>query len=149
MTAKYPGKCAICEAHFPAGTEIVYNGRANHAACLESERAAIAMQDAEDNARFAKDAEAYKAGLHIRSIPGDKEIMVEGAPSYEMARAEAFAAAASIRAAGGKADILRHKGRDGKWHTGRTVVRYYGMSNLGHHEGWAFRWRVETAEAAP
>jgi hypothetical protein len=144
--AKFPGACSCgCGARFAAGSPIVYSDRhATLVACIEGERAALAKQDAEDAALQAKWAADFKAGARIKSIPGPKELMVEGAPTYEMAKAEAFAVAANITAAGGRARILSHT-RNGKRYVGRKVVSYYGVSTLGHHEGWAFKWACETA----
>lgn len=139
MTARYAGKCEHCWEAFPAGTTIGYNGRPWHPACLE----ALAAADREESAWYAKSAAAFKAGEMIRSIPGEKEIRVEGAPTYEMARAEAFAVVASIRAAGGWATLLKHV-KNGKKYLGRELVHYGEGSNLGHREGWAFSWKVAT-----
>lgn len=33
MSAKYAGICTACHQRFPAGTEIIYNGRARHVDC--------------------------------------------------------------------------------------------------------------------
>jgi hypothetical protein len=76
--------------------------------------------------------------------PGPKELMIRNAPTYEMALIEARATVASITAAGGSARLLAHR-RNGKRYVGRQVVRYYGMSQLGHAEGWAFPWACATA----
>jgi hypothetical protein len=139
MTARYAGKCAECGASFEAGTTIAYNGEARHPACVEAAKAAQEADDREACARFARDAADFKAGKFVKVIPGDGWLRIEGAPSYEWAKMEARATVASIVAAGGVAKLLKHK-RGGKWYLGKELVSYYGGSNLGHHEGWAFKW---------
>jgi hypothetical protein len=59
-----------------------------------------------------------------------------------LATPPAAAFVASVTAAtGARAKLVGHK-RNGKRYVGRELVTYYGMSNMGHHEGWAFPWRM-------
>ena len=145
LTARYAGKCCHCGAPFEAGATIGWNGQAWHPACVEAAKAEQDAEDRESCERFARDAADFKAGKFVKVIPGDRELRIEGAPSYEWAKTEARATVASIVAAGGTAKLLRHK-KGGKWYLGRELVSYYGGSNLGHHEGWAFKWECPLPE---
>lgn len=142
LKARFAGKCFECGMAFPAGETILWNGHAWHPAChaelLEKER----REQAEETERQLAWMAERKAGKHIKTRATAEELIVEGAPNYAMARAEAFAFVCSVQAAGGKAWLLK-KRRGGKTYLGREIVTYYGGSNLGYHEGWAFRYRVE------
>jgi len=142
LKAKWAGRCVECDMAFDAGEEITWTGQAFHKACYEATMAKQAAEDAEERAFQAKHMAECKAGLRIKMRATDKELVVTGAPSYAMARAEAQAFVCSVRAAGGKATLLA-KTKNGKRYVGRELVTYYGMSNLGHHEGYAFRYEVE------
>ncbi len=142
LNAKWAGKCVGCGQLFAAGASIAWTGEAYHPACFDGLMAEQKRQDAEDAEFQRAHIARTQAGLNIKSMADGEEIMVTGAPNYEMARAEANAVICSIRAAGGKAHLVV-KTKNGKRYVGRTVVTYYGMSNLGHHEGWAFRYAVE------
>jgi hypothetical protein len=150
MKAKWAGRCCECGEGFGAGAEIAWNGVAAHKACAEAEAAKVAAEDAAVSAKYREDMAKMAAGEFIKSTlvgTGKPELMVTGAPNAKMARDEANAFVASIRAAGGRAKLIGHT-RSGKHYVGREVVSYYGMSNMGHHEGWAYRVWIESPEAA-
>jgi hypothetical protein len=150
IKARYAGHCHRCEKHFAAGTSIAFNGTTYCLPCVEAMRVQDAERDAEDSARQAKAHADFLAGKFIRTdLSADgKWIIVRGAPSYEFAKAEAFALVASVKAAGGQAKITRHKGRDGKSYTGRKRVFWSQWSSIPEHDGWEFRCVVETADKA-
>lgn len=108
-----------------------------HAECIERDREEEAAREREQHERWVREQAEFKAGLRIRSDIRGGRLYVTGAPSYEMARAEAFAFVYSVRAAGGSARLRKHRS-GGKTYLGRTEIRYYGGGNLGHHEGWSF-----------
>jgi hypothetical protein len=145
MAAKWDGVCADCGVSFSAGDRIAFDGKPHHVGCVEAlraqERAELAEEDARNRAFQEKSAAEWKAGLRVRSTATDKEIIVEGAPDYEMAKAEAFAFVYSVRAAGGTARLIKHK-RGGKWYLGRARIHYYEGSNIPDHRGWAFPYEV-------
>ena len=142
LKAKWAGRCGECERAFEAGAEIAWTGQAFHPDCFKAMLEKQAAEDREANEFQARHFAELRAGLKVRSVANDKEIMVTGAVDAKMARAEAEAFVCSVRAAGGKARLVGHT-RNGKRYVGREVVTYYGMSNIGHHEGWAYRYVVE------
>ena len=144
LKAKWAGKCSECGGGFPAGEQIAWTGQAAHVACHEKVLADLQAQDAEDSRIQAEWLAKFNAGLLVKSTATDREIIVTGAPDVKTAQAEAFAVVCSIRAAGGSARLIRHKGRDGKLYLGRSIVNYYGGSNIPHHEGYAYRYAVES-----
>jgi len=148
MEARYAGTCSCCGTAFAKGASIFWNGQATLAACAEREVAELAAKDEEDRAFQAKARAEYEAGLRVvtaeiaPTAAGTRQILVSGAWNAKMARAEADAFVASVTAATGvRARLVGHT-RAGKRYVGQEVVRYYGMSSLGHHEGWSFPWRM-------
>lgn len=147
LKAKWAGTCQECGRTFPAGETIAWTGQPWHVACLET---VLAKQKAEDDERDAHQREWHAkllAGLLVRSTVVGNEIRVTGAPDAKTARAEADAFIASVRCAGGRARLLAHT-RAGKRYVGREVVSYCGLSTLGYHEGWAFRFWVDSPSQA-
>lgn len=148
MVSKFPGKCEVCGVAFPTGTQIVYNGRASHVVCVEAERERQAAEDREQEAFQARNAAEFKAGARVKSefhaLASGQEIIVRGAPSYEMARDETRAQVSSIKAAGGSADLLYTK-RGGKKYLGREIRSGGYNGTMTYHEGWAFPCRVGVA----
>jgi hypothetical protein len=142
LKAKWPGKCSECEAGFAAGEEIAWTGTAAQPACHEKVLSDLKAEDAANAAFQAEWLAKFKAGLLVKSTATDREIVVTGAPDSKIAAAEAFAVVCSIRAAGGKARLIRHT-RGGKRYLGREIVNYYGGSNIPHHEGYSYRYEVE------
>lgn len=140
--AKFAGECSCCGSSFPKGAPIVYDGRPTLASCIERIAAEDAARDAEESERCRKSLEDFKAGRLISVDGDDKELMVRGAPSYRDARDAAFGFVNSVTAATGIKAGLVVKVRKGKRTIGRKVVTYYGMSTLGHFEGYAFPWRM-------
>lgn len=138
MTAKFAGVCQICDRAFPKGATIVYNGSAFHAECIAASNARIAREDSEQEEKMRQQAIDHKAGLLIKIHHNEAEIFVKYAPSYKMAKAAAFEYLRTMP----EGAVILSKMREGKKYTGREVVHYSGYSNMGYHEGWAFRYRV-------
>ena len=149
FAAKYAGTCAFCRTRFEPSARIFWNGQeATHEECRERELEELRQRDLEE-ARFQDEARReWLAGNRIRSyLLASGEIMVEHAPSYAMACAEARALVASIVAAGGRAKLLRRK-IAGKWYLGREVTIGARWSTMPYHCGWAFKAEIATENAA-
>jgi hypothetical protein len=145
LKARYPGKCEGCGQAFPAGEEIAWDGKAWHAECrakeLQREAAQQAEDDARDAERWAEATRRFRAGENVSISLGQDErygchsLTVRGAYNYEQAKDAAWAAVYSIRAAGGTAELLKHKGAKGKWHFGRQLGYYATPSSTSWIDG--------------
>ena len=152
--AKFAGTCSKCHERFAKGTTIAYDGKAWHPACLESEKATeeryYAEKEAADRAHWAECGRRSRAGENISSSVSPDEafecltLRVRGAYNYEDAKSEAWAVVYSIRAAGGTADLLKHKSaKTGKWHYGRPLGHWTeGLSSVWIDGGTGFRLLV-------
>ena len=145
ITAKFAGKCCECGRAFEKGATVVYTGACWHPDCFEVANAAQAAEDVAQAARCAQHAADYKAERLVQVTADDKELFVTWAPNAKAARAAADAFVCSVRAAGGRAKLVGHT-KNGKHYVGREVVSYYGLSTLGHHEGWKFRYVVQNLD---
>lgn len=147
LTAKWAGKCVGCGAPFAAGTEIAYRGTRDtwHLECHEADLEADRAKDREDADKSRVWTAERKAGRHVKVVATETELLVYGAWDAEMARDAARAFVCSVTVAGGKAWLVKHR-RGGKTYLGRELASYYGWSGLKSHEGWAYRYRVESPD---
>jgi hypothetical protein len=153
LKAKFAGRCFACDRAFEAGATVVYTGKCWHPECWEADAAKEAAEEAERTAKQEAFAKDLRAGKMVRTTvtetgplkcgqPGTRgKLFVTWAPSAQVARDEANAFVASVRAAGGRAKLLGHT-RNGKHYVGREVASYYGMSTMGHHEGYEYDFCV-------
>ena len=141
MKAKWAGRCVECGQAFAAGDQIAWTGQAAHVDCHAKRLEADAAEEADQRAHLAKSAADFYAGKRTACSATATEIVVKMAPSYKAARAAA-AVWLDLARACGKTGGFIVKTREGKRYIGREMVSYCGASQMGHHEGYAFRYNL-------